>query len=207
MAHAFRRDGRVLTVLIEGFGPQAISLPPFRTLPELGPSLTMTYDAPVPFYGFNDDTLEYGVGERNDEQVSLTTCTLDGDVPVNDVAASWQVSSGDGEISVDVNFFRAPPPTGIGAGFTASTTRWGTTTISGLIAQDIVLTSAWSQTSRPEHHNFGYQFAFEPRLEPGIADDVLEALEAADIAVLFIYNDLFFAVGFDGAMRAIGQAG
>ncbi|MFO0467380.1 MAG: hypothetical protein ACK5ZS_00305, partial [bacterium] len=118
----------------------------------------------------------------------MVACTLDGDGPLVDVPASWQAESGDGAIDVEANFFRDPPPSGFSAGFTASTTRWGTTTIRGLIAQDIVLTSPWSQTSRPEHHNFGYQFAFEPRLEPGIATDVLAALEAANIAVLFVHN-------------------
>jgi hypothetical protein len=204
MVHAFRRGDRVLSVSLQNFAPQAITQAPFRTVEELLPTLTTTFDASVPFYGF-DDSGAYGVGQRREELVSLALCTLDGDAPVTDVPASWQVTSGDGEISVDANFFRAPPPSGFSAGFTASTTRWGTTTISGLIAQDIVLTSAWSQTSRPEHHNFGYQFAFEPRLEPGIATDVLDALEEADIAVLFVHNEVFFALGFDGALRPIGQ--
>ena len=93
------------------------------------------------------------------------------------------------------------------AGFTASTTRWETTTITGLIDEDIVLSSSWSQTSRPEHHNFGYQLAFEPRLEPGIDPDIVAALDAADIAVLVVHNEKFFVIGLDGAMREVGLPG
>ena len=64
--------------------------------------------------------------------------------------------------------------------------RWIETTITGLTSEPIVLLGYYSQTYRPEHHNFGEHFIFEPRLEPDISPVILSELEAANIQYLHI---------------------
>jgi hypothetical protein len=56
----------------------------------------------------------------------------------------------------------------VSAGYTAPLVDWGETRISGLSSQPIVLHGYYSQTYRPEHHNFGESFIFEPLLEEGM---------------------------------------
>jgi len=68
---------------------------------------------------------------------------------------------------------------------TAPLIRWNWTTIEGLTTEPIVLEGYYSQTYRPEHHNIVENFLFEPRLEPGISDDMLS--ELADLNVRFIH--------------------
>jgi hypothetical protein len=77
-------------------------------------------------------------------------------------------------------------PTGIVAGYTAPLVRWEETTISGLTDQPIVLEGWYSQTYRPEHHNFGEHLVFEPRLEPGVGAAVVDALDTAGARQIFV---------------------
>ncbi len=48
----------------------------------------------------------------------------------------------------------------------------------------IVLQGDYSQTHRPEHHNFGEHFLFEPRLEQGISPSILNELRLQDIRLI-----------------------
>ena len=60
------------------------------------------------------------------------------------------------------------------------------TTISGLTTSPISLTGDYSQSYRPEHHNFGENFIFEPALEPGIPQQQLDELAALGVRVIYV---------------------
>ena len=67
------------------------------------------------------------------------------------------------------------------AGYTAPAIKWEQTTIMGVTTTPIVLTGYFSQTYAPNHHNFGGQYIFDPRLEPGLSQATRDELETADI--------------------------
>ena len=94
-------------------------------------------------------------------------------------------------VTIDTTFYW-PPPVDIAAGYTAPLSRFVETTIDGLISTPIVLDDGYSQTYRPEHHNFAEHFIFEPALEPGIPQQQLDELDAAGIRVIHLFYD--FAV-------------
>lgn len=71
---------------------------------------------------------------------------------------------------------------------TASLGKWVKTEIIGLTSRKITLTGWFSQTFRPEHHNFSENFVFEPALEPGIDAAVLAELAAKDIQLIVMAN-------------------
>jgi hypothetical protein len=62
------------------------------------------------------------------------------------------------------------------------------TTITGLTTQPIVLHGYYSQTFHPFHHNFGEEFLFEPQLEPGILQTILDQLKAQNIRLIYLSN-------------------
>ena len=71
-----------------------------------------------------------------------------------------------------------------------------------------MLTGYYSQTHAPQHHNFGGQYIFEPRLEGGIQERTLVALTAANITYIAIVDDedgepSIWAAGLDGALRPL----
>ena len=83
------------------------------------------------------------------------------------------------------------------------------TRIEGLTTQPILLHGYYSQTYRPEHHNFGERFIFEPRLEPGLPLAVLNELQAANIRLIHLYHDRYGSgskatiLGLDGKFREL----
>jgi hypothetical protein len=90
--------------------------------------------------------------------------------------------------SISITFYWPPDP-GAAAGYTAPLSRWVKTVIEGYTSERIELHGWWSQTYRPEHHNFGEHFLFEPRLEEGISQQILDELRAKDIRLIhFYYN-------------------
>jgi hypothetical protein len=106
-------------------------------------------------------------------------------------------------VTVETRFYWPPEPTGIVAGYTAPLAGWEQTTITGLTSTPIVLRGYYSQTYRPEHHNFAENFLFEPRLEEGIPVATLDELEAAGVRLLY------FGAGFgpDGVFKKVGPDG
>ena len=96
-----------------------------------------------------------------------------------------------GNISVATEFYRPPPPIGFGDwnNHTAPLIRWVQTIIEGYTSEPIVLHGYYSQTYRPEHHNIKEQFLFEPRLEPGISQNILDELQAQDIRLIHLIVD------------------
>lgn len=96
--------------------------------------------------------------------------------------------------SISVTFYWPPDP-GAAAGYTAPLSRWVETVIEGYTSEPIVLHGWYSQTYRPEHHNFAEHFMFEPRLEEGISQQILDELRAQDIRLIHFYYE-FGSGGF-----------
>ncbi|MHC4329312.1 MAG: PEP/pyruvate-binding domain-containing protein [Planctomycetota bacterium] len=93
-------------------------------------------------------------------------------------------------VSISVTFYWPPNP-GVAAGYTAPLSRWVETVIEGYTSEPIVLHGWYSQTYRPKHHNFGEHFMFEPRLEPGVSQQILDELAAQDIRLIHLFLDEF----------------
>ena len=70
------------------------------------------------------------------------------------------------------------------AGYTAPLDRWVGTTITGVTMTAAQLSGYFSQTYRPEHHNFSENFIFDPHLEEGVGGAVLSEWDAAGIRAL-----------------------
>jgi hypothetical protein len=159
----------------------APSQSPVLTFRDFGcPLLEVTYDAPVPtidFAGPTTTTVEF---------VRLCDCS---EPNVGDLLQQ-RVIDGPG-MQVVTTFWWPPVPDGVLAGYTAPLVRWVDTVIHGLTASPIVLQGDYSQTYRPEHHNFFENFLFEPALEPGIPQAQLDELAAAGVRAIHVFDDTF----------------
>jgi hypothetical protein len=98
------------------------------------------------------------------------------------------LTGGDGT-TVSTSFYWPAEAEGAVAGYTAPAIRFVETVIDGLTSTPIVLQGEYSQTYRPEHHNFGENFLFEPALEPGIPQQQLDELTAAGVRTIHVYHD------------------
>ena len=98
---------------------------------------------------------------------------------------SCEVAKG---VSISTSFYWPPDP-GAAGGYTAPLSRWVETVIEGYTTEPIVLHGWYSQTYRPEHHNFSEHFIFEPRLEPGISGQILNELEAKNLRLIHTQID------------------
>jgi hypothetical protein len=90
------------------------------------------------------------------------------------------------DVSISVTFYWPPDP-GAAAGYTAPLSRWVETVIDGYTSEPIVLHGWYSQTYRPEHHNFAEHFVFEPRQEEGISQQILDELGTRDIRLIHLH--------------------
>ena len=93
-------------------------------------------------------------------------------------------------VTVEVSFYWPPYPKGPTAGYTAPLARWVETRIAGYTSEPIVLRSEYSQTYRPEHHNFAEHFLFEPQLEPDLSPAMLAELKAKDLRYIHVLNGM-----------------
>jgi hypothetical protein len=75
-------------------------------------------------------------------------------------------------------------------GYTAPLIHWVETVIEGYTTEPIVLRDWYSQTYRPEHHNFDEHFIFEPQLEPEISVDILAELRMHDIRMIHVLGGM-----------------
>jgi hypothetical protein len=98
-----------------------------------------------------------------------------------------RVVAADKGAAIRTTFYWPQPPIGIAAGYTAPLIAWKETRIEGLTSEPIVLRDYFSQTYRPEHHNFSENFLFEPALEPGISPAILGELRVKDIRQIYVY--------------------
>jgi hypothetical protein len=115
-----------------------------------------------------------------------------------------------GALQIESSFYWPEPPKGVVAGYTAPLIAWVETRITGLTSEPIVLRGSYSQTYRPEHHNFSENFIFEPRLESGLPQTLLDELQALDIQLMYVFLDRdqpdapdVKLLGFDDRFRAM----
>ena len=88
-------------------------------------------------------------------------------------------------MAVDTVFYWPPVPTGAVAGYTAPLDRWIETTISG-VETFTTQRGFFSQTYRPEHHNFDEGFLFDPHLKLDIDPTVVAECDAEGIHALVL---------------------
>ena len=141
-------------------------------------SVTVDYAEPVLSWNWT------GMTTTTSDTVSLCPCPQPQD---GDILREYHYE-GTGGVALSTSFYWPPDP-GAAAGYTAPLSRWVKTVIEGYTTEPIVLHGDFSQTYRPEHHNFSEHFLFEPRLEPGISATILSELEAKDIRLIHWYYE------------------
>jgi hypothetical protein len=182
---------------------------PVYTPAEFFFELSATWDEPVPFLEFSfEGEGGFAPATRSEELVQLwgvcpEEVTTTAELP--HVERSFEAPSG---VRIDTSYWYPPVPRGPTAGYTAPAFKWERTTISGLSDEPIVLAGYFSQTYRPYHHNFGGEYIFEPRLEPGVSGAALAELAAADIAYIVVMDqfdlpDEIWVAGLDGVLRRL----
>ncbi|UCD52873.1 MAG: hypothetical protein JSW27_09580, partial [Phycisphaerales bacterium] len=92
----------------------------------------------------------------------------------------------DAGVTIETSFYWPPHPTGPTAGYTAPLIRWVQTIVTGLTSAPLTLTGQYAQTYEPGHHNFYEAFLFEPRLEPGLSQEMLDELRAQGIDLIAV---------------------
>ncbi len=140
-------------------------------------SLTATHSDPVPLWQGLPFT---GIPATFEEDVVLVEPAVPSRTDLERVVRG----SSDG-IDIEVRF-ASPEPPSVSAGYTAPVSRWDRTIVTGLTADPIVLTSAFSQSARPGHHNATENFLFEPRLDPGVSPELLAELEYLGVDVIVL---------------------
>lgn len=141
------------------------------------PSLHVKYDEPVPTWDYT--------GPTTTTTESIRLCRRP-QLQQGDLLQKRSFELPKAGVSISTSFYWPPPPKGATAGYTAPLVRWVETVIEGYTTEPIVLRGWYSQTYRPEHHNFGENFLFEPQLEPGLSADLLNELRAKDIRLIHV---------------------
>ncbi|HEX7860363.1 MAG TPA: PEP/pyruvate-binding domain-containing protein [Verrucomicrobiae bacterium] len=172
---------------------------PLLTLRDAHLELSVTYSNPVPELD-HQKQLTYSTNDF----VWLTPpqTTNAQSIPVTRTVAKDRAT-------ITTSFFWPQPPAGFTAGYTAPLIAWKETRIEGLTAEPILLRNYYSQTYRPEHHNFAENFLFEPALEPGISAAILEELRAKNIRQIYVYwgggdsESAIYVAGENGTFRLL----
>jgi len=145
-------------------------------------TLQMNYEHPVPTWDIEEGGWSGG---------EATTTTLDV-VRLVPIAPSTYTElpqarryDGSNSVTITIRFFWEND----GSMFlkTWPLARWEETVIEGLTSRPIVLHGDYSQTYKPEHHNFSEHFLFEPRLEPGIDPALIQELCDQDIRLMHLF--------------------
>lgn len=181
---------------------------PVRTLRNLFFELTTTWSTPQQYLGYDFENGGFSPQTRTEEGVDLWGVCPDTLTPDSTFLPQDHTFAGPGGLSIRTQYWFPPPPRGITAGYTAPAAKWDQTTIAGITTEPIVLTGYYSQTYAPYHHNFGGQYIFDPRLEPGLSESLRSELETADIAFLIVIDndgtdDELWASGLDGELRRL----
>lgn len=155
---------------------------PFVTLQDAHLTWTVHYPAPVPTLDYDgtmlmvtNESVRLTPPEQTNSRSLLQTRTT----PASKGAM------------IRSQFYWPPPPQGNTVGYTAPLQQWVETRIEGLTTEPIVLKDYYSQSYRPEHHNFSENFLFEPALEPGISPAIIAELEARNIRYIYVRADAF----------------
>ncbi len=150
---------------------------PLLTLSDLGGAyVAVEYDQPVPTWDWTGPTT------TTSEAICLVPCLKE---PFNDILQERVFVNEDSGITISTSFYWAQPGSGMMI-WTAPLTRWVETVIEGLTTDPIVLHGWYSQTYRPGHHNFTEYFIFEPRLEPGISQQILDELDSMGVQYMYV---------------------
>jgi hypothetical protein len=152
--------------------------PAVLTLRDFGPlTLEVEYEKPVLRWEWA------GPVATTTDEVQLAPCPQPspGDLLQN------RRFEGPNGVSVETSFYWPAPPAGPTAGYTAPLARWVETRIVDYTKEPVVLHGYYSQTYKPEHHNFAEHFLFEPQLEPGLSPDLLAELRAKDIRLIHVF--------------------
>lgn len=150
-------------------------------------------------------------GTTREDEVELV------EIADNSNAPAWwrrKLEVSKGEVTVDSRFEIGVPNIEGGPAFIFKTpllTDWERTRISGLTEEPIELTSRFSQTYFPFHHNFVETLYLEPSLEPGISDAILAELREHNIRWIVPTQPTAFpeaestlqVIGFDGEIREL----
>jgi hypothetical protein len=171
--------------------------PPFLTQADFPKRLTVTYANPVPILHSGGSP-----GTITNETAELELCPL-----VTADAELQERTFTNSNVTIHTRFYWPKMPGGIIIIWTAPLLQFVETRITGLTTNPIVLTSYFSQTYHPLHHNFGEECIFEPWLEPGIPAATLAELEAANIQWIYVYRNFngstFWALGRDQVLRRL----
>jgi len=150
---------------------------PMLTLEDISwQSLQVEYDEPVPTIDWTGPTT------TTTESIRLCPCPQP---QQGDLLQQRKFELGSGGVSISTSFYWPPTPAGPIAGYTAPLVRWVETVITGYTTEPIVLHGWYSQTYRPQHHNFSEDFIFEPQLEPGLSMGLLAELRAKGIRMIY----------------------
>lgn len=163
----------------------ASNRPPILRLADFEMELIADYDVPQP-------KLDYDGTPMTTVQDFVALVPTPGRKS-SDLPQHRTLTFGDSAITIDIRFNWPHEPLGPVAGYTAPLTSWEQTTITGLTSEPIVLTGEFSQTYRPGHHNFTEEFIFEPRLEEGVSQAILDELDTSNIRLLHVTTGLLNA--------------
>lgn len=174
---AARRTMRLETLVPRSVGPARIPIV-FPT--DFVFTLHATFDTPVPYRDYDGSTRT-----RTKESVDLYPC---GDErPLTGAHTLLERTAAAAGIDVATSYYWPPSPGGAIAGYTAPLDRWTETVITGIGNSALTLDGYFSQTYRPEHHNFAETFLFDPRLEEDVPEDVIAAWNARGIQALIAH--------------------
>jgi hypothetical protein len=171
---------------------------PLMTLGDARLEYRSVYSNAVPILEFNGQT-----NWVNEESVWLTKMES---TNAQSILQTRTVPRDKGA-EITTSFYWPQPPSGATAGYTAPLAAWRETRIEGLTTDPLVLRGYYSQTYRPEHHNFSENFLFEPALEPGMSRSILDELLAKDIRQIYVFwggNEMqtsVYVAGVDGVFR------
>ena len=151
---------------------------PLVTVNDFWLGLSAEYAQPVASVDYGGDPIT-----TTTDQIQLCSCSQ----PERGDLLQQRSFDGPNGVSITTSFYWPPWPKGIVIGYTAPLKRWVETVIEGYTTEPIVLHGYYSQTYNPEHHNFPEHFLFEPQLEPGISQDILDQLQAKNIRLIYMY--------------------
>jgi hypothetical protein len=187
----------LLTLRDFGSHPFTLSESRFRVL-----GLRVEYDKPVRSW-VGDDCSPAGLAGTTANELYLWQLPQASE---DDILQQYYYESNG--VSITTEFYKPPPPEPYGDwdNSTAPMARWVQTTIEGYTTEpnEIVLTGYYSQTYHAGHHNIYEYFLFEPGLEPGISQDILDELEAQDIRLIHLTIDNYVNDGNDSNIETYG---
>ena len=147
-----------------------------------------TYETSRLNLNINAFTGEMSTTQILEEEIKLEGFDPNEPLDERDLLQSRSVKSKE-DRSIEIQFYWPAPPPGPTAGYTAPLKQWKETIIQGLTLEPIVLTSWYAQTYAPGHHNFWEEFIFEPAQEESLPESQRQALEAADIRQIYVFDE------------------